>query len=963
MFFRRMPRGVLPAGCVVLSIFVFEAGFGRAQSPSPDAMEIAPDRGASGMSRWLRALQTRASLVLVTAHPDDEDGGMLAYESRGQGARVSLLTLNRGEGGQNVMAPDFYDSLGLVRTQELLLAGRYMGVDQYFTRVIDYGFSKTREEALQQWDHERVLGDTVRLIRTVRPLVITSVFTGNATDGHGNHQVAGQMAQEAYVAAGDPKRFPEQLKEGLRPWSPLKVYGRVPSFNVTAQGMYDYAIDKYVPVRFFDYVTQTWSTTRPAATLEIAEGQTAPGTGLTFVQIAREGLGYQKTQNGGGLTPPPGPQNTSYHRYGSRVAVQEKENSFFDGIDVTLNGIAALAQGDAAFLKDGLRKLSTLAADAARQYSIDRPSAIAPQLAEGLRAARQLTEQVRTSQLAEPGKSDVLYELGVKEAQFQKALIVSLDLSLQTTVATPGRPGGGRQGGRGGRGGPAQAAATAPAVTGELAPPPPPGGQGRGGGPTFTIAVPGQTFNVEARLYNQTDKPLTVEAVDVIPSDGKNWNVRPEGATNGEAAPGKQLDWRFGVTVPADAALTRPYFSRPNEEQPWYDIADNRYLNQPLSPYPLAVRARLSFNGTPFELSQYVQTGERISGIGTITNPLMIGPAISVTVSPSAGAVPIGVKSFAFTATVHSNEKGRAEGVLRLKLPPRWSAIPAEAPFVFSRDGEDQTIRFSITPDVVRAAEYTITAAAEYKGRMYEEGYHMAGYPGIRNYPFYRPATYKASGVEVNTAPNLQIGFLPGSGDDVPKALENLNQNVKVLAESDITHGDLSVYDTIVLGVRAYAVRRELKAANARLLEYVRNGGVLVVQYNLQGFDASVTPYPLDLGSAQKVVDENSAVTLLEPSNPAFTWPNKVTAADFNGWVEERGHGFAATWDSHFTPLVETHDPEQDPQKGGLLIARYGKGFYIYDAFALYRQLPAGVPGAFRLLGNIVSLSKNPAWK
>jgi hypothetical protein len=218
--------------------------------------------------------------------------------------------------------------------------------------------------------------------------------------------------------------------------------------------------------------------------------------------------------------------------------------------------------------------------------------------------------------------------------------------------------------------------------------------------------------------------------------------------------------------------------------------------------------------------------------------------------------------------------------------------------------------------------------------------------------------------VEVQTAPGLHIGFLPGTGDDVPKALENLNQNVRVLAESDLTQGDLSGYDAIVLGVRAYAVRNDLKAANARLLEYVKNGGVLIVQYNLQGFESAYGPYPLTIGaSPQKVVDENSPVQFPDAGNPALTWPNRITAADFKGWVEERGHGFMQAWDSHYQPLVETHDPEQDPQAGGLLLARYGKGFYVYDALALYRQLPSGVPGAYRLLGNLVSLRKNPAWK
>src|SRR5580692_2637617 len=359
-----------------------------------DAISIPPDRGAAGMSRWLRSLQTRASLLMVTAHPDDEDGGMLTYETRGLGARAGLLTLNRGEGGQNVMAMDLYDALGLTRTEELLTADRYMGVDQYFTSVVDYGFSKTREEALEKWGRDRVLADAVRVVRMMRPLVVTSVFVGAATDGHGHHQLAGQIAQEAWVAAGDPNRFPEQIREGLRPWSPLKVYARVPNFNVTKDGMYDYAIDRYVPVRFFDYVNQKASDTRPSTTLEIQEGQPAPAAGLTYLQIAREGLGLQKTQNGGGFVPPAAPQNTAYHRYGSRVNAEEKETSFFDGIDVSLGGIAALAQGDTKFLKDGLSGIAGDASDALKQYTPDRPSAIAPLLADGLKSTRALMDQV-----------------------------------------------------------------------------------------------------------------------------------------------------------------------------------------------------------------------------------------------------------------------------------------------------------------------------------------------------------------------------------------------------------------------------------------------------------------------------------------------------------------------------------------------------------------------------------------
>ena len=925
--------------CAVAGIGFLWRIEGRAASIPPNhdvdanATEIAVNRGAAGLSRWLAALRTRASVLMVTAHPDDEDGGMLAFETRGAGARGTLLTLNRGEGGQNAMSMDMYDALGLVRTQELLQADRFYGVDQYWTRAIDYGFSKTREEALQKWGHDRVLSDVVRVIRMARPLVITSVFIGAPTDGHGNHQVAGQMAQEAYVAAGDPNKFPEQIREGLRPWTPLKVYARVPFFRVTKEGIYDYATDKYGPVRFFDYVNQKWSTHTPEANLEINAGKADPANGLTFAQIAREGWGYQKSQNGGGTIPSPGPSSNPYHRYGSRVPAADKENSFFDGIDVSLAGIADLAQGDKAFLKDGLTELTKLTTDATETYNPYKPSAIAPLLADGLKRVRDLNSRVQASTLAEPGKSDVMFELSVKEGQFQKALSVALGLQFDAVVA-PEKP-----------------------PTGPFA-------AFAGPSQTFTTAIPEQSFGVEARLYNESTETLNIERVEVQATDGKAWAIRQEGEKKPEWTPGQEHRVKFAVTVPADAALTRPYFSRPDEEQPYYNLNDERYRNLSGAPYPLRATLRVAYRGTPLEMEQVVHSVNRIEGIGIVEDPLMVGPALSVSVSPAAGAVPLNSHEFAFTCTLHTNVKGPANGVLRLRLPDGWASNPSQAPFSFARDGENQTLTFQVIPNGIKPQRYEIKAVADYKGKTFEEGYRLVGYPGVRPYPFYRPASYEAVGVDVKTAPGLRVAFLPGTGDDVPRALEDLGLNVRTLSVNDVQTGDLSSYDAIVLGVRAYTAQPELRSANARLLDYVKNGGVLLVQYNLANFDASDGPYPFSLGSnPQKVVDEGSTVDLIEPKNPAFVWPNRIETSDFQGWVEERGHGFMNTFDpQHYHALVETHDPNQDPQKGGLLIARYGKGAYIYDAFALYRQLPSGVPGAYRILANLVSLGKNPEW-
>src|SRR5476649_915060 len=219
---------VLAGVCALNPMALAQLPYSTAIQPSAVDREITVNRGSAALWQSLKKLHTRASIIMITAHPDDEDGGMLAYESRGHGTRVALLTLNRGEGGANVMSPDYFDALGLVRTQELLAAGRFYGVDQYWTRVIDYGFSKTMAESIDHWTRARVLGDVVRVIRMVRPLVVTSVFVGGPSDGHGNHQTAGAMAQAAFQAAGDPNVFPEQIREGLRPWSPVKDYARTP---------------------------------------------------------------------------------------------------------------------------------------------------------------------------------------------------------------------------------------------------------------------------------------------------------------------------------------------------------------------------------------------------------------------------------------------------------------------------------------------------------------------------------------------------------------------------------------------------------------------------------------------------------------------------------------------------------------------------------------------------------------
>src|SRR3984957_18079823 len=914
---------------LLLAALILAAPQLKAQTPidstiaaTPDYRPLPVDRGTPALQQSLRKLNTRASMMMIVAHPDDEDGGMLTYESRGQGVRVALLTLNRGEGGQNIMSNDLWDQLALVRTQELLAADRRYGVDQYFTRVADFGFSKTLDEALQVWGHDRVLYDVVRGVRLNRTLILTASFVGGITDGHGQHQVSGEMAQEVFEAAGDPKVFPDQIKEGLLPWTPLKVYARVPGFSISPKGMYDYATGKWAPVRFYDYVAKKWINTVPSTTVEIPEGAYDPVLGTAYIQLAREGLGQQKSQNGGTGVPLPGEFKAPYHRYGSRVQSPAVEHSFFDGINISLLGIASLAPGQHPFLTAGLTQIAATVDQATRAA---KP---VPLLAAGLKQTQLLMQKVESSELSAEEKYNLHHELSVKEAQFNSAIIEALGVTL-TAVVAPANPDRGRSG-----------FATEPQDT-------------------FTTAVPGQAFGVTAYLTNPSAVPIQVQKVSLEPTSKGDWHITTTPAIHGVLENNQRQAGDFHLTIPEDAAVTKACFHRKDVEQPYYDLDSVSCLDHPLPPYPLEAWAEFSVEGVTVRIGQSVQTVQHVVGRGGVYQPLVIAPAISVAATATAGIIPLEQQKPAqVNLRVRTNIKTTAPAEVHLELPQGWQSNPQTAPF---KGDDQQTLTFAVSPQNLQQTAYPIGAVAGYQGHSYTQGYEPVGYAGLRPYNYYQSAPYKLVGVDVKVAGGLKVGYVMGTGDDVPQSLESMGVAVHLLQPADITAGDLSSWDVIVLGIRAYAARPELAAANGRLLEYVKQGGVLIVQYNSREYDHNYGPYPTSLtGDPEKVVDEDNAVEILDPGNPLLSWPNRITGADFQGWVEERGHSFMHSWDPHYKALTETHDAGQDAQKGGLLYTRYGKGTYVYVAYALYRQLPEGIPGAYRLFANLLSLPKSP---
>jgi LmbE family N-acetylglucosaminyl deacetylase len=905
--------------------------------PSANVLPLPEDRGAADLEQTLKRLGTTASVLVIVAHPDDEDGALMTYLSRGLGARVTLLTLTRGEGGQNALGAESYDALGLIRTNELLKADEYYGARQLWGTEADFGFSKTQEEAFQKWGHDRVLYDAVLAVRMVRPQIILSTFVGGLTDGHGHHQVSGEIAQEVFKAAADPKVFPEQLKNGLEPWQPLAVYSRAPFAPVTNGQMFDYATGKWAPARFHNYVTGEWIEGAPKADVTIPVGTWDAVLGRTYVQIAREGWGEQKSQYGGANPALSGPDSSSYHLWAAAppVAASGAEandtNLFWNAkvhIDTGLASLARLA-GNAPpqWLADDLGRiqgdLNAFTSDCKNQSGV----VAARKLVSVYRKTLDLYARVKASDLDAEAKADLEFELGEKIDDFQVAFkdLLGLDLVAFTTS------GGGRGQGLGGRGASADE--------------------------TSRSVYPGEDFSVRAHSSNALSS-ASLSRVWLESNDDSTWKIDDTGGppnpnqADVQQATASASDRTFRVRVPADAAPTEPYFTRPTTEQPFYDISNESLRERSFAPYPLVAWAEFSFDGVPIRVGQVVQTLARVAGVGGVYQPLVITPAVGVRVEPEARILPLDGSPLPVKVTVHAEHA--ADGIVDLKLPDGWRADPAQREFHLSGANDSEPLAFSVSPARdVAARAYSIEAVAHVGDQSYSIGWQSIGDPGLLPYNQYKAAELRARKVDVKVAPGLRLGYVMGTGDHVPEAIEALGITPHLLTDGDLANADLSQWNVLVIGIRAYSRRPELAAAEPRLEQFVEQGGTIVVQYQDATFPA---PLPLAMkGLAERVVDEQTPVKLLDPTSSLLAWPNQITSADFDGWFEERGHGFLDHWDPAYTAPTETADPGQDPQRGGLLIAHRGKGVYIYVAFALYRQFPELVPGAYRLLANLLS--------
>jgi LmbE family N-acetylglucosaminyl deacetylase len=878
--------------------------------------ELPQDQGAAGLRLMLRRLGTTARLMQTVAHPDDEDGGMLTLESRGRGASVLLMTLNRGEGGQNKIGSNLSDVLGVLRAEELLASDQYYGVQERFSRVADFGFSKSADETFAKWGgHDVALADMVRVIRTFHPDVLVARFSGTERDGHGHHQASSILTKEAFRAAADAKRFPEQIAQGLQPWQAKKVYiGNVCGFGAAT------------------CEDAKW-------TIKLNTGEKSADLGMGYVQFAMQGLRHQLSQGAANWTIDPGDRFTFYKLVDSvepaKLDKDGHEKDFFDGIDTSLPGLATRLGAEepkVPGLRQELMEIAKQVAEASEKAKGSDSSAAAAPVMGIVSALEKAHAEVGKSALSEGAKSDLLVRLQEKREQAEMALNEALNVSLSAVVVT-------RVGSEG---------KVAKEVAKEA--------------DAWTTVSPGQEFLVAVDFNNGSKERLFIDGLKLEVPEG--WGTTSDKTKRVAIKRGDNEHVVFRLRVPKDAAYTRPYWHRDDPEtESLNHIDDEKYATLPFPPPVLRARVEYSIAGAAGA------AGKNGIGASVVTRfvdeagkerarPLAVVPAFSVALEPGTQVISThNGSNSAVTVGVTSDLIREAHGVLRLELPAGWRSEPATFAVDFKRRGEKQDFQFKMFPAGLQEGKAKVRAVLEADGEKFSEGYTLVTREDLGSFYYYQPAVQRVSIVDVQAPHDLKVGYIMGAGDDIPTVLKQVGMDVTLIPPEKLASEELSAYGTIVLGIRAYDTQKDVAANNKKLLDFVSAGGTLVVQYNTGTADFNsghFTPYSAELSRARVSVEE-APVEILAPEDGIFHYPNVITARDFDGWVQERGLYFMDKWDEHFKPLLSCHDPGEDAQKGGLLRAQYGKGTYIYTGYAFFRQLPAGVPGAVRLYVNLLS--------
>ena len=811
----------------------------------------------------LRKLTVVGSALYVAAHPDDENTALIAYLGNERLYRTGYLAVTRGDGGQNLIGDEKGELLGVIRTQELLAARRIDGGEQFFTRAIDFGFSKNPREALAIWDHDLVLADVVWNIRRFQPDVVITRFPTTGEGGHGHHTASAILAVEAFAAAADPTKFPEQLKYvGL--WQPKRLFWNRFTFQ---------------PVKPDDPSV--------AKSLRLDVGAFNPLLGRSYTEIAAESRSQHKSQGFGAAE-----RRGSFLNYFDQLSGDPATTDIFEGIDTTWSRYP------------GGEAVGKTLQQAADTFDPKNPSKTIPLLLQ----AYDLLERLGASSTWSPHPWP-----GVKMKDLQNAIKACAGLSIDVAASD-------------------------------------------------SSVTAGGSIPVNVTVVNRSDYPFTLSMVASRYAD-------PSKAMNTPLHNNEPVKTDLSVKLPADFAISQPYWLQKPPLKGSYVVDDQRMIGVPENPAAIPIIVTLTDNAmhtiildapAVYRWTDAVQ-GERVRNVDVV--PAVVANLGSgVYIFPDAQPKPVTVWLRNFSAA--GPVSVRLKFVTFSGGPPTpsgafqaWRSEPASAVVTFAKKGDEAHATFMVTPAKPEMTMFMAAEAETVDGQKIDVGLTNIEYPHIPAQRIFGDAVAKLVRVDIKKR-GQRIGYIVGAGDEVPSALRQVGYDVTLLTDDDLDRGDFGKYDAIVTGVRAYNARTRMRLAHPKLMEYVKNGGTLVVQYNSTNPQPLLVdppgPYPFKV-TTERVTVEEAPVRFVHPDSPLLNSPNKITAGDFNNWVQERGVYFVKDWDPQYQTVLASNDPGEPEKEGGELYAHYGKGTFIYTGYAWFRQLPAGVPGAYKMFVNLVS--------
>ncbi|QNF33680.1 PIG-L family deacetylase [Adhaeribacter swui] len=821
----------------ILSSFflVFTTPFLWAQAPTTYT--------GADIQQAIAKLNVVGSALYVAAHPDDENTRLIAWLADEKLLNTGYLSLTRGDGGQNLIGSEIREQLGVIRTQELLQARRIDGGKQFFSRANDFGFSKDWQETMRIWDKEQVLSDMVWTIRKFRPDVLITRFSPKPGGTHGHHTTSAILAVEAFSAAGDKNRFPEQLKT-VEVWQPKRILWNTSTFFYGQNQKFDETGKVIVDVGGYN-----------------------AALGKSYGELSALSRSMHKSQGFGSSG-----ARGSEKEYFENLKGDKATKDLFEGIDLTWKRVP------------GGEKISKQLTKITTGFNAAKPAASVPDLL----SLRQTMQALPAS-----------YYRDLKLTELDVIIKACLGLYLEAVAAEP-------------------------------------------------TTTPGATLQLTLEGINRSDIPVQWQKIKILPA-GKDSTLNLNLSNN------QDVILKSKITIPANTPYSQPYWLQKPGTTGMFTVEDTNLIGRPENAPAATVVCDLVIGKQPFTFTLPVIYKRTDPVAGEVYRPFEITPPVFVSISEKVFVFaddqpkPITVRVKAGQAAI--------SGEATLAVPAGWRVEPARLPFKLAQKGEEVNFTFTVYPSK-NQSDGEIRATALVDGKTYQQSLVQINYAHIPAQTILPVASARVTKLDLKIK-GRQIAYLMGAGDEVATSLAQIGYSVTMLQDRDINAKELVKYDAVVLGVRAFNTQDPLKFLKNQLMEYVKNGGTLIVQYNVNNglVTNELGPYPLTL-SRDRVSDENAPVEFLNQQHPVLNAPNKITSKDFEGWVQERGLYFANSWDKNYEAILTAHDPGEPDQKGGLLVAQYGKGYYVYTGYAWFRQLPAGVPGAYRLFSNLLSLGK-----